>query len=113
MRETGMMTVETLCLQVGGLRPDQLQVWIDHAWVRPDGEPGSYLFHDIDVARVRLILELREQMQVGDESLPVVLSLLDQLYEARRRMRRVRAALDQVTPAELRQEVLRLLVSDF
>jgi chaperone modulatory protein CbpM len=107
-----MITIETLCLRVRGLRQDDLERWIGQAWVRPDGEPGRYLFHDIDVARVQLILELREQMQVNEEALPVVLSLLDQLYEARRRMRRVRDALDQATVAELRQEVLRLLVAD-
>ncbi len=107
-----MITIETLCIQVHGLRRDDLERWIGQAWVRPDGEPGRYLFHDIDIARVQLILELREQMQVNEEALPVVLSLLDQLYEARRRMRRVRDALEQPSVAGLRQEVLRLLVAD-
>ena len=107
-----MITIETLCVQVRGLRREDLERWIGQSWVRPDGEPGRYLFHDIDIARVQLILELREQMQVNEEALPVVLSLLDQLYEARRRMRRVRDALDQATPAELRREVLALLMSD-
>lgn len=107
-----MITIETLCIQVHGLRRDDLERWIGQAWVRPDGEPGRYVFHDIDIARVQLILELREQMQVNEEALPVVLSLLDQLYEARRRMRRVRDALDRATPAELRREVLALLMSD-
>ena len=36
---------------------------------------------------MRLILELREDMAVNEEALPVVLSLLDQLYELRRRLR--------------------------
>jgi chaperone modulatory protein CbpM len=36
---------------------------------------------------VRLILELRDLMQVNEEALPVVLSLLYQIYELRRRMR--------------------------
>lgn len=107
-----MITIEMLFVQFKGLRREDLEHWITQAWVRPDGDPGRYLFHDIDVARVRLILELREQMQVNDEAIPVVLSLLDQLYEARRRMRRVRDALDQAATSELRQEVLRLLVSD-
>ena len=52
---------------------------------------------------MRLIVELREQMQVNDEALPIVLSLLDQLYEARRRMRRVRDALERA--GEVREEV--------
>ncbi len=104
-----MITIETLCIRVAGLRREDVEHWIGQAWVRPDGQPGGYLFHDIDVARVRLIVELREQMQVNEEALPVVLSLLDQLYETRRRMRRVRDALDRAAPPELREEVLRLL----
>ncbi len=107
-----MISIETLCIRVVGLRREDVERWIGLSWVRPDGQPGGYLFHDIDVARVRLIVELREQMQVNEEALPVVLSLLDQLYEARRRMRRVRDALERAAPPELRQEVLRLLVSD-
>ncbi len=107
-----MITIETLFVQVGGLRRDDLERWIAQSWVRPDGEPGRYLFHDIDVARVQLIVELREQMQVNEEALPVVLSLLDQLYEARRRMRRVRDALDQATPDDLRQALVQLMLSD-
>ena len=107
-----MITIETLCIRIDGLRREDVERWIGQSWVRPDGAPGGYLFHDIDVARVRLIVELREQMQVNEDALPVVLSLLDQLYEARRRMRRVRDALERAAPPELRQEVLRLLVSD-
>ena len=110
-----MITVETLCIRVRGLRQDDLERWIEQSWVRPDGEPGRYLFHDIDIARVELIVELRERMQVNDEALPVVLSLLDQLYEARRRMRCVRDALDRAVPERreaLAEEVRRLLMSD-
>ena len=109
-----MITVETLCVEVVGLTPTDLQRWIEQSWLRPDRGPSGYLFHDIDVARARLILELREHLQVGEEALPVVLSLLDQLYEARRRMRHLRDALERATPpelqAELHHEMLRLLM---
>ncbi|WP_428392507.1 chaperone modulator CbpM [Lichenicoccus sp.] len=107
-----MITVETLCIRVRNLRQDDLQHWIEQAWVRPDGEPGRYLFHDIDIARVELIVDLRERLQINDEALPVVLSLLDQLYEARWRMRCVREALDRAVPEQreaLAQEVRRLM----
>ena len=54
-------------------------------------------------------------MQINDEALPVVLSLLDQLYEARWRMRCVADALDRAVPERreaLAQEVRRLLMSN-
>jgi len=84
-----MITIETLSATVSGLDAGDLQRWIDNAWVRPDGSPGNYRFHDIDVARLRLILELRDDMGLDEEAMPVVLSLLDQLYETRRQVRRL------------------------
>jgi hypothetical protein len=46
--------------------------------VRPDGNAGHYEFREIDVARVRLIQELRNELQINEAALPIVLSLLDQ-----------------------------------
>lgn len=104
-----MITIETLCLELRGLAREDLERWIGAAWVRPDGEAGQWVFHDIDVARVRLIVQLRDQMRVNEDALPVVLRLLDRLYEERRRMRRLRDALDLSLPGELRDAVLRAL----
>ena len=102
-----MITIETFRIEVGGLDDDDLLRWIGNAWVRPDGEPGRYLFREIDVARVRLILELRDEMQVNEEALPVVLSLLDQLYALRRQARQLTRAMEQNLPDEVRRSLLR------
>ena len=100
-----MITIEMLRIQVRGLTDDDILRWIDNAWVRPDGAPGHYLFREIDVARIRLILELRDEMQVNEEALPVVLSLLDQLYALRRQARQLAEAMGQAVPDELRQDI--------
>jgi chaperone modulatory protein CbpM len=71
---------------VGVSRPD-LDRWIDNDWIRPDRDLGTYVFQEIDVARVRLIQELHDDLGVNEDALPVVLSLLDQLYDLRRRLR--------------------------
>jgi chaperone modulatory protein CbpM len=101
-----MITIETLTRSVTGLNADDLRRWIDNAWVRPDGQPGQYRFHDIDVARLRLIVELRDDLGVDETALPVVLSLLDQLYETRRNMIRLRAVIETVVPEDLRGRIL-------
>jgi chaperone modulatory protein CbpM len=101
-----MITIETLTRTVVGLTPEDLRRWIDNAWVRPDGEPGQYRFHEIDVARLRLIVELRDDLGVDETALPVVLSLLDQLYETRRQMRRLCGVIESVVPEELRGRLL-------
>ena len=103
-----MITVEALCVQVR-VRREDVERWIGETWVRPDGSPDRYLFDEIDVARGRLIMELRDHLRLDEEALPVVLSLLDQLYEERRRLRRIRDVLaDHASPAT-REELLRLL----
>jgi len=82
-----MITLDTLCARFTSLNPDDLRRWIAEGHVRTDRAADNLVFTEIDVERVRLILELRDLMQVNDEALPIVLSLLDQIYELRRRMR--------------------------
>lgn len=104
-----MMTLEALCLRITGLRRAELEHWIAEGWVRPDGAPGAWLFRDIDEARVRLILDLRDEMRVEEESLPVILSLIDQLYATRRHLAAVLAALERATPEETRRRIASIL----
>ncbi|WPB87049.1 chaperone modulator CbpM [Sediminicoccus rosea] len=82
-----MITLDILCARFTRLRIEDLQGWITEGHVRPEREGGQLVFTELDVERVRLILELRHDMAVNEEALPVVLSLLDQLYELRRRLR--------------------------
>jgi chaperone modulatory protein CbpM len=101
-----MITIEMLSHTVVGLSPDDLRRWIDNAWVRPDGEPPHYQFQDIDVARLRLIVELRDDLGLDEGAMPVVLSLLDQLYETRRQMRRLCSVLESTVPDEIRRRII-------
>lgn len=82
-----MITRERLLAMFGAVQPAELERWVAEAWLRPERQAGELLFSEIDVARTRLLVELRDELHLDDEALPVVLSLLDQLYAARRRMR--------------------------
>jgi len=82
-----MITLDILCARFTSLNPDDLRRWIAEGHIRTDRAADDLIFTEIDVERVRLILELRDLMQVNEEALPIVLSLLDQIYELRRRMR--------------------------
>ncbi len=105
MSDTATITIDTLCVRFTTLRREDLHRWIGNAWVRPESDSGDYMFHEIDVERVRLILQLRDELQVNEEALPVVLSLLDQLYDMRRRMRRLRDALNQTVTEDMRMDL--------
>lgn len=82
-----MITLDLLCARFTRLRLVDLQGWVAEGHVRPERAGDELLFTELDVERVRLIMELREDLAVNEEALPVVLSLLDQLYELRRRLR--------------------------
>jgi chaperone modulatory protein CbpM len=82
-----MITLDILCARFTTLREEDLQRWLGEGHVHAERRNGELIFQEIDVERVRLILELRDVMEVNEEALPVILSLLDQLYALRRRMR--------------------------
>jgi chaperone modulatory protein CbpM len=89
-----MITLDLLCARFTRLRLEDLQGWIAEGHVRPERAGHELVFTELDVERVGLILELRDDMAVNDEALPVVLSLLDQLYDLRRRLREMGVTLD-------------------
>lgn len=105
------ITIDVLIAQVSGLTREDLEHWIANDWVRPEdaASGGDYVFHAIDVARVRLIQELHHDLRINEEALPVVLSLLDQLYEQRRRLRALNDAIAAVAPEEVRHDLARHL----
>ena len=101
-----MMTIEIVIAQVPGLQRPDLERWISNEWVRPDGPSGHYDFCAIDVARARLIRDLRDEMEVNEAALPVVLALLDQLYDLRRRMREIGDAIDNTVPGDVLEHLV-------
>jgi chaperone modulatory protein CbpM len=97
-----MITLETIFVEFTRLHPDDLNRWIAESYIRPEGEPGAYRFRDIDIARLRLIIDLRDTCEIPEPAFPTVLSLIDQLYDLRRQMLHLNAALDELLPAEIR-----------
>lgn len=92
-------------LRVYRLERVELQAWIEQRWVRPRVTPQGPEFDPADEARIALIRELRQDFSCNDDTLDVVLSLLDQLYATRRVLREVEhaiAALPEPARKELR-----------
>ncbi|MEO8715557.1 MAG: chaperone modulator CbpM [Acetobacteraceae bacterium] len=98
------MHIEAVIALVPDLQPPELLSWVERGWVCPDAAGNIWEFREIDVARVRLIRELRHDMALTEEAMPVVLSLLDQVYDLRGALRRIAGALE-AQPAEVRAAV--------
>jgi chaperone modulatory protein CbpM len=84
---------------IEGLDAQDLDRWVAVGWVLPEGGEHQDRFDVADVARVRLIWELHEELRVDERAIPVVLSLLDQLYATRRALRNVLSAVEQQSPS--------------
>jgi len=107
-----MIGLDELMRRFAGLNAAELSRWVENRWVVPEtaAEEGGerWVFHEVDVARVELILDIRREFAVDDEALSLVLGLLDQVYSLRRQMRRLCDALEQ-QPPEIRDAIRRAL----
>ncbi len=99
------MELESLVRLIPDTTVVEITSWVERGWVLPEQDGARLVFQEIDIARVRLIRDLLTQMALPDDSIPVVLSLVDQVYELRGRLRSGgEAVLGQ--PAEGRRSIL-------
>lgn len=98
------MTTFDDILRIHSIERVELSGWIDQRWVRPRTGSGGYVFDRADEARISLIIELRRDFACDEDVLGLVLSLLDQLYAARRMLRSVEEAIDAL-PEDLRAQL--------
>ena len=70
------------------IEPAMLDTWLEAKWLVPPREGPRLEFSEIDLARVRLILDLQE-LGANDESMMIILDLVDQVHGLRRTLRSV------------------------
>jgi chaperone modulatory protein CbpM len=103
-----MIGLDELTRRFAGLERAQLVRWIENRWVLPDEAGGQWIFREVDVARVELILEMHREFAVDDDAMSLVLALLDQVYGLRRQLRRLCDAIERQPPA-IRDAISRAL----
>jgi chaperone modulatory protein CbpM len=81
IRETQLIARYTV------LERQVLVTWIEEGVITPHSDAEGYLFDQIDESRVALACDLHYRMGLDHASLPVILSLVDQLHDARRHLR--------------------------
>ena len=104
-----MIDLDELIRRFAELDRAELGRWIENRWVLPEqatGETGGerWLFHEVDIARIALIGDIRREFAVDDEAMTLVLGLLDQVYSLRRQMRRLCDALE-AQPPDIRDKI--------
>jgi chaperone modulatory protein CbpM len=90
-----MMDLEGLIASITALQRADLEGWIEAELLLPHRDAATARFTDMDCARVRLICTLYYDLDIVADTLPLVLSLIDQLYDARQRFQALAAAVVQ------------------
>lgn len=99
-----MMTLDDIVVACR-VRRVEVRRWIEAGWLLPVEVDGDLQFAEVDLARARLICDLRRGLGVNEAAVPVILDLIDQRQELERRLDRILELLDD-QPDTLRQTLL-------
>ncbi|MDU8943582.1 MerR family transcriptional regulator [Ovoidimarina sediminis] len=95
----------TVVARIERLTLRELRLWVKQGWVRPAQGARGPVFDELDIARLRLLCDLRKDMAFPTDVMPTVLTLIDHLHRTRRELRRITEALDE-QPAEVKRAVV-------
>lgn len=98
----------TVVARVARLSLRELRIWVRQGWVRPAYSGAGPVFDEVDIARIRLLCDLKKDMSLPTDALPVILDLIDRLHQTRRELRTLTEALE-----EQPEEVRRMVVAKF
>ncbi|PWR21275.1 chaperone modulator CbpM [Zavarzinia aquatilis] len=95
---------ETQVVAAAGLTLTELRTYVAEGWVLPRDDEADPAFDEFDLARIRLVCQLRGELDLDPGALPVVLSLLDQIHGLRRQMRLLATAI-AAEPEDVRRRI--------
>lgn len=91
--------------RVSGLSSARLQICLERGWVIASNGDTGPRFAEIDVARLRLICTMQDDMELDEDLLPTMLSLLDQVYGLRHELRSVLQIIAE-QPEDIRDRIV-------
>jgi chaperone modulatory protein CbpM len=97
-------TLRSFCHMIGRVEEGEIESFVAHGWLSARHEAEDLIFDEPALARARLILELRDELAIDIEAMPLVLNLLDQVYAARRSLRRLAEAV-AAEPEDVRARI--------
>jgi chaperone modulatory protein CbpM len=99
-----MLTERDLVGRIDGFSVEELRYCVRRGWVAPSAAAGGSHYLEVDVARLRFVRELRFDLEVDEEAIPILLSLLDQLHTLRHELRALAGAVGE-QPADVRERI--------
>ena len=101
-----MIDEREILSKINGISAVQLRVWVSQEWVRPVRSGATVVYNEADIARVHLLHLLDNQLEVGSEAIPIILSLIDQVHDMREQMQIISRAVE-AQPDDIRTEILK------
>lgn len=95
----------TVVARVQRLNLRELRLWVRQGWLRPAAGEAGPVFDELDIARIRLLCDLRKEMSLPNDAVPVVLDLIDHLHQTRRELRALTRAIEE-QPEDIRHSVV-------
>lgn len=106
-----MIRESELIAQFTCLEHQVLLAWIQDGVLAPHRDEQGYLFDRVDESRVALACDLHYRMGLEHASLPVILSLIDQLHDVRHHLRALTRAVAEQPDAVQAEISQRLVIS--
>ena len=78
-----MTTLDELLRLHGKLTTVHVERWVARGLLRPVGGADAWTFEQVDVARVRLLAELVDDIGLDDDTVETVVGLVDQVHTLR------------------------------
>ena len=101
---TDRYSEDDVVASVTRLTRSQLVTFIECDFVRPEREAGAYVFRRIDLARLDLLCDLSQDLDLDEIGLGIVISLIDQLHAARQDIAAMSRAIGAL-PADLQERI--------
>jgi chaperone modulatory protein CbpM len=102
-----MSFTEVEIVEIAQVPAKRLRAWVRKGWIRPEAKEGSPVFAEIDVARVTLLKELCDELAIEEDTVDVLISLLDQVHSLRRELKALAHAVEH-QPERVRLDIARI-----
>ncbi|TDK51444.1 chaperone modulator CbpM [Antarcticimicrobium luteum] len=102
---TDRFSEDEVVATVTRLTRSQLVRFVEGEFVRPQRDVNGYVFRRVDIARLELLCDLSQDLDLDETGLDIVISLIDQLHAARQDLATMGHAINDL-PADLKAQVM-------
>ena len=101
---TETLSEEDVVMTVTRLTRSELVRFVDNDLITPQRREDGLVFRRVDIARLELLCDLSQDLDLDETALGIVLSLIDQLHAARQDLAAMARVIDAL-PADVQAQI--------